>query len=107
LSSEDVIHKIVNERDFVKGSSRQKEERKRIQSIVNEKSFVKNFKKSAVILEPIHSLLKYQSDSVKMNSKPSSTRPATEGTKGVGEPQPKGDRAQLAQNSHHREATHH
>jgi hypothetical protein len=43
---------------------------------------------------------------VKMNSNPSSTRPATEGTKGVGDPRPKGDQAQPAQNSH-REATRH
>jgi hypothetical protein len=44
--------------------------------------------------------------SVKMNSKPSSTRPATEGTKGVGEPRPKGDQAQPTQRSH-RKATRH
>ncbi|MEN9638153.1 MAG: hypothetical protein RLZZ262_21 [Bacteroidota bacterium] len=65
LNSEKLIYKIVNDRDFVTGSSKQKDERRRLKEIVTDDAFVEKLKTSIAILTPIDVLIvKYQSDSV-------------------------------------------
>jgi len=65
MDSERLLHQIVTERDFVSGSSKQKEERQSIKTFIVADSFVELLRKSIAILTPIDKLIvKYQSDSV-------------------------------------------
>lgn len=65
LDSEHIIHGIVNERDFISGTKKQKEDRLRIKNIVIAGNFVGTLKKALKILVEIDKLIvKFQSDNV-------------------------------------------
>ncbi len=65
LRSEGVLQAMVSARDFVQGSTKQKEERMRIKEIITADTFVPTLKKCLEILIPLDRLIvKYQSDSI-------------------------------------------
>jgi Protein of unknown function (DUF 659)/hAT family C-terminal dimerisation region len=65
LESERMIYTIVNERNFIIGTAKQKEERQRLKDIIVKDEFISNLKKALRILEPIDELIvKFQSDAV-------------------------------------------
>jgi hypothetical protein len=65
LESEQHLHVIVTARNFVQGTSAQKNERSKIKEIVTDDTFVNNLRKAFAILASIDTLIvKYQYDKV-------------------------------------------
>lgn len=65
LKSEEIIHRIVHQREFVTAPHNQKETRQAIKNTISSEDFVANLKKAIFILEPINILIKkFQGDNV-------------------------------------------
>ena len=65
IDSECALHAIVAARDFIVGTTAQKQVRVKIKAIISNNEFVSSLTKCLAILSPIDLLImKYQSDSV-------------------------------------------
>jgi len=65
LDSERIIYTIVNERNFVVGTLKQKQDRQNLKDIIVKDEFVSNLQKALKILQPIDALIvKFQGDNV-------------------------------------------